>query len=129
MRDYYNLSFLGIKELEKKLQLAQNERFEAVKNKQITEMYNRGKSRGQIGSTPVSSGKKSGQLRVSLIKVNDGIGYVKDYAPHVEYGHRIVRNKKTIGHVQGRRFLRANVNVQKPIYKKDLIKQLERMFK
>lgn len=90
-------------------------RFDAVIKKNMTQIYNRGK---QDGGTPVDTG----ELRISLGHKDDIVGYTKDYAPHVEYGHR-TRNG---GFVPGQRFLEKNVNTQKPIFYEDLRKQLRR---
>lgn len=38
-----------------------------------------------------------------------------EYAPYVEYGHRIVRNGQTIGFVQGRHMLEKSVDEIKRI--------------
>ena len=57
----------------------------------------------------------TGKLQQSLRQVNptksrDGeVGYTRSYAPHVEYGHRIVRNGKNIGYVQGQYYLKSAV--------------------
>ena len=90
-------------------------RFDAVIKKNMTQIYNRGK---QDGGTPVDPG----ELRISLGHKDDIVGYTKDYAPHVEYGHR-TRNG---GFVPGQRFLEKNVNIQKPVFHEDLRKQLRR---
>lgn len=90
-------------------------RFDAVIKKNMAQIYNRGK---QDGGTPVDTG----ELRISLGHKDDIVGYTKDYAPHVEYGHR-TRNG---GFVPGQRFLEKNVNTQKPIFYEDLRKQLRR---
>ena len=72
----------------------------------MAEIYNRGKRRG---GTPVDTG----ELRQSLGISKQGgdiwvVGYTKEYAPHVEYGHRTVGG----GYVKGQYFLRNNVNAQ-----------------
>lgn len=88
--------------------------FPQIALREHTEMYNRGKS---DGGTPV----RTGELMASLTLVGtSGIMYVKDYAAHVEYGHRTRGN----GYVEGQRYLEANVNAQKPIYKEHLIQIL-----
>lgn len=99
-------------------------RFDAVIKKNMTEIYNRGKS---DGGTPVSTeatrpGGPHGELRMSLMQSNDEVGYTKDYAPHVEFGHRTVNG----GYVEGQRFLKANVDEQREIFKTDLKRQLWR---
>lgn len=84
------------------------------------EIYNRGKqtyTKADFGpgvGTPVDTG----ELRESLGQSEDGltVGYTKEYAPHVEFGHRTVNG----GWVPGQRFLQNNVEIQKPILMKDL---------
>lgn len=88
-------------------------RFDAVIKKNMTQIYNRGKGEG---GTPVDTG----ELRLSLSQSGDEVGYTKDYAPHVEYGHRTVNG----GFVQGQRFLQRNVDTQRPIFEEDLRRQL-----
>lgn len=92
--------------------------FEAIAKKTATQIYNRGKA---AGGTPVDTG----ELRISLAQSETSgafeVGYTKDYAPHVEYGHRTVNG----GYVQGQRFLKKNVETQEPILQEDLIKHLK----
>lgn len=83
--------------------------------RQATEMYNRGKS---DGGTPVDTGELMGSLTQSG---GDEVGYSKEYAPHVEFGHRTVGG----GYVEGQHYLEANVKAQEPIYKRQLLKLLE----
>lgn len=90
-------------------------RFVAVIQKNMIQIYNRGKS---DGGTPVLSG----ELRLSLGHSGDTVGYSKDYAPHVEYGHRTVNG----GYVQGQRYLKRNIDAQRPIFEEDLRKELRR---
>ena len=88
--------------LAKELDRLSHLRFEAVVLKNMTQIYNRGKS----GGTPVDTG----ELRISLTQTGDTVGYTKDYAPHVEYGHRT----RGGGYVQGQHLhgdiLRACLN-------------------
>lgn len=101
-------------------------RFDAVIKKNMTEIYNRGKKPAldgglgpsAKGGTPVDTG----ELRISLTQSGDEVGYTKDYAPHVEFGHRTVNG----GYVEGQRFLKANVDEQREIFKADLKRQLWR---
>lgn len=90
-------------------------RFDAVILKNMAQIYNRGKA---DGGTPVDTG----QLRLSLSHSGETVGYSKAYAPHVEFGHRLVHG----GYVQGQRFLKRNVDAQRPIFAEDLRKQLRR---
>lgn len=91
--------------------------FDAVETKELTEMLDRARNEDKKnGGTP----KKTGELRISSDKSPHEMGYRKEYAPHVEYGHRTVNG----GYVKGQRFLKKNVDIQREIYKKDLIKAL-----
>ena len=100
--------------LAKELDRLSHLRFEAVVLKNMTQIYNRGKS----GGTPVDTG----ELRISLTQTGDTVGYTKDYAPHVEYGHRT----RGGGYVQGQHFLKKNVDTQRPIFEEDLRRELRR---
>lgn len=93
----------------------------ALERKQLVEMQNRSKKTGGLGATPVSPLKGGGQLRLSVQVGNKEIGYNKDYAPHVEYGHRTVDG----GYVPGQRFLKTNKEIQERIYIKDILKRLK----
>lgn len=112
------MSIDGIPALEKELQRLNSIRFDAVEKKQLAQMLNRAR---QAGGTPVSTektrpGGPHGELRLSSSTTEDEIGYTKEYAPHVEYGHRTIDG----GFVEGQRFLQNNVDIQRPIYKQDL---------
>ncbi len=104
----------GADALSAKLSDLSRVRFEAVVLKNMAQIYNRGKA---DGGTPVDTG----ELRLSLGQSGDEVGYTKDYAPHVEYGHRTANG----GFVKGQRFLERNVEKQRPVYKKDLVKALK----
>lgn len=99
-----------------KLDRLSHVRFEAVIAKNMAQIYNRGKA---DGGTPVDTG----ELRLSLGHSGDTVGYAKSYAPHVEYGHRTANG----GYVQGRRYLKRNVETQRPIFQQDLIDQLRKL--
>lgn len=105
-----------VSDLAGKLNRLSHVRFEAVVIKNMTQIYNRGKANG---GTPVDTG----ELRMSLGQSGDTVGYAKDYAPHVEYGHRTVNG----GYVEGQRFLQRNVKAQEPIFRQDLIDQLRKL--
>lgn len=114
----------GIDSLSEELHRLSQIRFDAVVRKNMTQIYNRGKSEG---GTPVSTeatrpGGPHGELRMSLSQSGDEVGYTKDYAPHVEFGHRTTNG----GYVEGQHFLKKNVDTQKPIFKEDLKKQIAR---
>lgn len=105
-----------VNDLAGKLNRLSHVRFEAVVIKNMTQIYNRGKANG---GTPVDTG----ELRMSLGQSGDTVGYAKEYAPHVEYGHRTVNG----GYVEGQRFLQRNVRAQEPIFRQDLIDQLRKL--
>lgn len=90
--------------------------FDKVRNKSLLEMRNRAVRTKvpSMGGTPVDSS----ELRLSAgVDLNRGhMGYTKDYAPHVEYGHR-TRNG---GFVPGQYFLKNNLRIQGPKFNKDL---------
>lgn len=96
--------------------------FKKVRNKSLLEMRNRAvrSSDPSQGGTP----RDTGELRLSAgVDTNRGfMGYAKDYAPHVNYGHRT----RSGGYVPGQNFLGANVNIQNPIYKQDLIDEMRK---
>ena len=62
-----------------------------------------------IKSTPVITGTLRRNWKTKGFKIANGYQVTvlnqTEYAPYVEYGHRIVRNKKTIGFVKGRYML------------------------
>lgn len=118
------MSIDGIPAFEKELQRLNSIRFDAVEKKQLTQMLNRAR---QAGGTPVSTeetrpGGPHGELRLSSSTTEDEIGYTKEYAPHVEYGHRTIDG----GFVQGQHFLKNNVDIQRPIYRQDLQKAIKK---
>lgn len=102
----------GIGKLERQLIKKSKVDFLEVATKSLTEMFNRGAT-----ETPIDTG----ELRNSRGVSRDSFGYSKEYAPHVEYGHRL----KSGGFVQGQFFLKKNAEKQQPIYKADLIKKMK----
>lgn len=105
----------GVEKLAKALFAMSEASFEAVSLKSLAEIYNRGKS---DSGTPVDTG----ELRQSLMKDSESVGYTKDYAPHVEYGHRTVNG----GFVPGQYYFKHNVDVQKVIFEADLRSELSK---
>lgn len=118
----------GTEELTKTLSSMSQARFEAVAKVSAADIYNRGKQ----GGTPVSTertrpGGPHGELRQSLsmneIEGGASVGYTKDYAPHVEYGHVCVNG----GYVEGQRYLQRNVETERPEYIRLLKENIERL--
>ena len=110
----FSLTLRGQKKLEKKLIALSRIRWDGVIRRNMAQVYNRGKN----GGTPVDTG----ELRLSLGLRGDTAYYTAEYAAHVEYGHR-TRNG---GYVKGQRYLKKNVETQRPIFIKDLIAELKR---
>ena len=111
-------------------------RAEAVVIKQATEIRDRATENASItrGGTPVDTGELMERASMSEIPGGYTVGYVSEYAPHVEYGHRqeVGRYVPAIGKrlvkswVPGQHFLRTNVEIQETIFKEDLRKALEK---
>lgn len=111
----YSLNFSGFDELTRKLSALSSVRLEAVIAKQAVQLLQRARS---AGGTPVDTG----ELRQSSRADKNSMGYGAEYAAHVEYGHRT----RGGGYVPGQYYLRANVEQQAPIFKEDLLKQIEK---
>lgn len=110
--------------LAKKLRDMNHIRFDAVVKKNAVQIFNRAKT---PGGTPVSTedtrpGGPHGELRQSVSMYGDEVGYTKEYAAHVEYGHR-TRNG---GFVLGQRFLKKNVEQQRLTFYRDLLKAIRK---
>ena len=119
-----SVSIKGMEKLEAELVRMNNIRWDAVRKKQLAEMLNRAR---QPGGTPVSTeetrpGGPHGELRQSSGASDDEMGFTKDYAPHVEFGHRT----KNGGWVEGQHFLQNNVDIQRQIYRQDLINAIKK---
>lgn len=98
-----------VSRLANKLRSMNEIRFNAVIKKNVTQMLNTARN----GGTPVDTGG----LRNSSSTFGDEMGYIAEYAPHVEYGHRTVDG----GWVPGQHFLQANADTQRLIYYQDLM--------
>lgn len=109
----------GVGKLSDALRRLSSVRFDAVCEKNIAQVYERGKSEG---GTPVDTSDLKKSLAMVPAGEDSEAGYSMEYAPHVEYGHRT----RGGGYVQGQRFLDANVRKQRRIFKKDLVAQIER---
>ena len=97
----------------------QTERYMGIGKKSIRAIYTRGKRQlYQNGAVPASGGTPyiSTELVQSLQYSGEETGYVKDYAPHVELGHRVVRNKVEVGYCEGQFFFKKNVDYERPLF-------------
>ncbi len=111
--------------LAEKLRKMSDIQLQKVIDRSLAQMFNRA-----AALTPVGDYPGGGQLRISRIIARGGssggeFGYVKEYGPHVEYGHRLVVNGKQVGYVKGQRYLQRNVQAQEPLYRADLRTALE----
>lgn len=116
MKPSYKLT--GEEELARTLKKLSRARYKAVIMKQVVQIYNRGR-RNLVGGTP----RRTGELRNSLTKDKTTVGYTKEYAPHVEYGHRT----KNGGYVQGQYFLKQNMEKQTEIFNRDMRREIKRL--
>ena len=114
----------GLQELEKELNRLNSIRFDAVVELQAVEMVNRASASHNpaMGGTPYDTGELMESVGKSGKGYSAEVGYTKEYAPHVEYGHRTIYG----GFVQGQHFLQNNVDIQRPIYKQDLQKAIKK---
>lgn len=116
----YSMSLIDETGTVAKFKQLSNIRMEAVIKKQVAQLLNKARH----GYTPF----KTGELRLSASSNGvDTMFYTKSYAPHVEYGHRIVRHGRQVGYVNGQHYLRKNIKDQEPVFFEDVRKQLERL--
>jgi hypothetical protein len=99
-------SVSGEDDIKKALKKIDPEAMRGIIKINMAEIYNRGKRKG---GTPVDTGELRQSLGISR-QAGDiwVVGYTKEYAPHVEYGHRTVGG----GYVKGQHYLRNNVQAQ-----------------
>jgi len=114
--------FWGIEPLAEALKRKSETDFQKVERKNILAIRNRAvsSSNPSSGGTPVDSNEL--RLSASVNAEGNVFGYTKDYAPHVEFGHRLIWG----GYVPGQYYLRTNVNIQQPIFKQDLIDEMRK---
>lgn len=115
----------GIDSLKAKINHLQNADLGEAAKRAATDIYNMGQTR-----TP----KKTGELRTSMA-VNQlsetayEVGYAKEYAPHVEYGHRLVIHGNQVGYVEGQYFFREMVEDEKPKFSEYLKQKIDEAMK
>lgn len=114
----WSIQMDGVEPFERELARKSETDLMSVQKKQMRDIYTRGQ---QSGGTPVGDYSGGGQLRMSMSYTGEDVGYVKDYGPHVEYGHRLVNG----AFLPGQFFFKANVDKQKPIYLQDLKDKLK----
>lgn len=126
----FSVSFNGVEALEKELNRLNSVRFDGVIEAQAANMVDRATATHNPiqGGTPYDTGELIQSVNKSGSSTETEIGYIKEYAPHVEYGHRqnpgqfvpAIGKRLKARYVEGQHFLRNNVNIQRDIYKKDL---------
>ncbi len=104
-----------ISNLEQALIRKGNTDFKEVGRASVRSIYTRSQKQG---GTPVNTN----ELRMSAVYADDEMGYVKDYGPHVEYGHRT----KNGGFVPGQYYLKVNVDAERPLYGQALKEELNK---
>lgn len=96
-------------------------RFDGVAKITAQNIYNRAVA---PGGTPVDTGELRQSAGIDVEGANKAVmGYSKEYAPHVEYGHRT----RGGGYVPGQHYLQRNVETERPAYKKLLIENLKKV--
>lgn len=107
-----------LKRLQKKLRQMSEIRFDAVVSKQAADIVDRAATshNPDQGGTPYNTGEMLQSVGKTGKGISAEVGYTKEYAPHVEFGHRTVNG----GWVPGQHFLQNNVDIQRPIFKRDL---------
>ena len=109
----------GVEDLCSALQQVSSVRFDAVRADAAKNIYNRA-NQGPPW-TPVDTGELRQSLRIETGAGKAIVGYTKDYAPHVEYGHRT----RSGGYVAGQHFLQRNVNEEGKAFKNKLLDNLK----
>lgn len=116
------VTLIGDIPLEAFLQKKQRADFQRVAQKNARDMLRRARlsNRPSRGGTP----RDTGALMSSSGLTTDGtsIGYGEYYAPYVEFGHRL-KNGKT---VPGQYYLRTNLNIQRDLFKEDILEEMRR---
>ena len=90
-----------------------------------TEKFLMKKAEETIGNAKRYTPVNTGTLRNSWGRINGGkfkqiIFNNTTYANHIEYGHRVVRGKKTVGFARGHRMLHKAMNRTKLSFYRDL---------
>ena len=107
------IQFKGYEDLEEALKQKSLADYNEVCRRQAREIYTRSQ---RAGGTPVDTN----ELRMSARYQDMEMGYNKHYAPHVEYGHRLVIRGRTVGYIKGQYFLKKNVDTQGPLFEQAL---------
>lgn len=93
--------------------------------KSLADMKNRSE---QLTPEDTSELKKSAYQRMNG-DLEGIFGFSKEYAPFVEYGHRIVRGGRQVGFKKANPYLKPNAEAQKKIFEKDVEEIIEKVSK
>ena len=116
----------GFAELETVLRELSETRFDTVRKNQLSAMQKRAVNKSPDiaqGGTPFATGELRKSTKLDFKKFT--FGYTREYAIHVEYGHRKVNG----GYVNGLYFLKKNVEIQRPRYKNALARNIIEIWK
>lgn len=128
-----SISLKGDKELANALKRLSMADFEGVVQDNMRQIFNR----AQRGGTPVDSGELKRSLGFDPKGADSEVGYTKEYAPHVEYGHRQnvgqyvpkLGKRLKASYVPGQHYLAQNVATQGPILDRALKQEIRRLGK
>lgn len=109
MSNILDINVNGAEELAAALGNLSVARFNAVAKFTAQNIYNRGVAKG---GTPLDTGELRQSMHVSIGGEEAVVGYSKDYAPHVEFGHRT----RGGSYVEGQHYLQRNVEAERPKY-------------
>lgn len=118
-----NIRVEGAGQLMKQLNQINDVRVDEIITDNTTQIFNRAAGTNPSdGGTPVDTGWMRVHRGVFGSGREMGFGYLPEYAPHVEYGHRTVNG----GYIPGQHFLQKNVDIQSKILKSDIDNEIRR---
>lgn len=104
-------------------------------NKTMAEMKTRNNDPTQ---TPTISGEMRNSFYTRILNPTTGqVGYTKEYAPYVEYGHRqevgryvpAIKKRLTKPYVEGRYFFKQNIERQREPFQRDVEEAMNELLK
>lgn len=128
----------GAEQLAKALYQKSQTDFTAICRRNTTLLFDRARANTPVAkSTPWHTGGSLRQsLRAELPSGNNPgiVGYIEDYAPHVEYGHRQqpgryvpqIGKRLKANYVQGQHFLQRSVEAVQPLFISDCKEALKK---
>lgn len=116
------LKIEGLEALTKRIERLNQIDKDRIERDQATMMFNSGASMTPVSTEATRPGGPHGELRLSRQADGNTYGYVKEYAPHVEYGHRT----RGGGFVPGQYYLKAIRDKQEPIFQRAVREAIRR---